>query len=86
MIPEYVEVLKGFFLEVEQIGKIYKTPDPFPTHLDCCSTFLWENVLIGHNKQFFKPSTEKKYNLQEGIVKIKEDLSFLIPIINNLKI
>lgn len=67
-IPEYVEVLEGYFTETEQIGKIYKTSEPFPNHLEYCSNktiYNWNNVLKKH-PQKFEPSTKKAYDLQQN--------------------
>lgn len=63
-IPEYVEVKAHFFVEKEEIGKIYKTSDPFPTHLKECSKFTWEKVFKDGNGKYFPASTKEAYDSQ----------------------
>ena len=63
-IPEYVEVLAGFFLEKDQIGKIYKTSDSFPKHLQHCTVYTWQGVCTNDQKKYFKPSTKEAYEAQ----------------------
>ena len=61
-IPEYVEILSGYFVEKNQIGKIYKITDPFPKHLLHCQNYDWDDFL--KHKDVFKPSTKEAYDAQ----------------------
>jgi len=94
-MERYVKNIKKWFNENSELGKIYDTSKPFPTHLDYCKDETWENVLLDDRyhlntsgwKTWFIPATEEEYNIQESIDVIKpiinEDLSYLIPILKN---
>lgn len=42
--PRYVKVKSGFFMEKEEIGKVYDTNEPFPSHLTHCGDLTWSKV------------------------------------------
>lgn len=62
-IPEYLEVLQGFFCEKDPIGKIYKTTEAFPIHLEHCQKLNWEEAYL-KNQSCFKSSTKEAYEAQ----------------------
>lgn len=55
-IPRFVQVKEGFFIEKEEIGKIYDTTKPFPTHLKYCEYHTWERTFT-ENSRFFQEIT-----------------------------
>ena len=63
-IPEYLEVIGKYFVENDQIGKIYKTSEPFPNYLQECSNKNFYNWLRVYNTRWFKPSTKEAYDKQ----------------------
>lgn len=61
-IPKYVKVKPNYFIEKEEIDKIYDTSKPFPTHLKHCESKTWQEVLIGKNScKFFIPINYEEY-------------------------
>lgn len=80
-VPEYVEVLPGYFVETDQIGKIYKTSEPFPTHLKCCSNLTWGKELEKNkDNKYFKPSTKEAYDKQQTKTLVIGDKDYKINI------
>lgn len=84
----YVKIIKSFYIHSENdgyiIGKIYITDTRH--HRGETQGFMNSNgIPDGYNKHYFTQATEEEYNIQEGIFKpiIKEDLSYLIPILKN---
>jgi hypothetical protein len=98
-MERYVKNIKKWFQEESELGKIYDTSLPFPTHLNFCKNETWELVLsddrysgekLGY-KKWFIPATREEWDLQEGFyVKdiLVEDLSYqedLIRLLKNVK-
>lgn len=71
MKERYVKNIKKWFVEEEELGKIYDTEQKFPKHLAHSSTSNWDTVLEmnrNSNGLWFIPSTKQEYNKQQGIV------------------
>lgn len=89
---EYYECFNNKNAENEfTIGKIYKILNP--GNLEASCNFIDNkgefNCWMHENNKHFKPSTLEAFNLQEGNVNksiIKEDLSFIITLLNKYKI
>lgn len=96
-MERYVKCIKKWFNEDSELGKIYDTSKPFPTHLDWCKDETWKNVLVDNRyhkntlgwKTWFIPSTEKEYMIQEQGFYVEdplvEDLSYIEPLLKLLE-
>jgi hypothetical protein len=81
-IPKYVKCV-SYYKKYD--GKILNTELDNPIFI----INTWEDILFGCGRLYdgsFELSTEKEYNLQEGIIipNKKDNYKYLIPVINKL--
>ena len=69
-IPRYVKVnpLSGFFINEEDNKIIWDTNKPFPTYLECCTGYNWQQQYEMNNMKWWIEVSEQEYNKQEGII------------------
>lgn len=71
-MERYIKNVRKWFVENEELGKIYDTRQKFPTYLAHCESSSWELVLdVNKNTNgnpYFIPATKQEYNAQMGIV------------------